>query len=80
MIVAMGVPDATEITLLLEQLISYVTLMHAFGSNNTHDTTANDGDINVLPLHCFDLLGGYHLGVYIALLPRIELLGAVSMM
>ena len=78
MIVAMGVPNATEITLLLEHLVSYATLLHAFGSNGTHDTTANDGDINVLPWHCLHLLGSYHLDVYMAPVPGAELFSAVS--
>ena len=77
MIVAMGVPNAPEITLLLEHLVSYATLLHAFGSNYTHNATANDGNIDAFPWHCFHLLGGYHLDVYMALLPGFGVFSAV---
>ena len=72
MIVPMSVPNATKITLLFEHLVGYVALLHAFGSNQPHDTTANDCDINVFPRHCFHLLGGYHLAVYMTLSPDLN--------
>ena len=63
-VVAVSVPNATEVMLLLDDLEGDAPLQHALGSYNTHHSTANDGDIDVLSRDYLDQLRCHHLDVY----------------
>lgn len=63
-VVAVSVPNATEVMLLLDDLEGDASLQHALGSYNTHHSTANDGDIDVLSRDHLDQLRCHHLDVY----------------
>lgn len=63
MIVAVGMPNATEVPLSLDDCEGNASLQHAFGSYYSHDTSPDDGNINVGPWQWLALLWGHHLDV-----------------
>ena len=66
-VVAVGVPNATKVSLPLNDLEGDAPFLHAFGSDTAYYSTSNDGDIDVAPGHCPGLLWGHHLAVYTGL-------------
>ena len=74
MIVAVGMPNATEVPLSLDDGESDTPLQHTLGSYHSYHSTANDGNIDMAPGHWLGLLWAHHLNVYSgALLPSTRL-------